>query len=286
MFRFGTIFLRENYIRQFSIYPVKYGNKHQGDSSMAEQTNWGEVVRTHFQTGLLIVAALVIGFLFSEVRNLKSGGAKTQPTTQADGTNTFPEAVTVELASIVEQAGANPEQVKTCMDNGEYTSAITAEAQAGETAGVTGTPGNFVMVGTQGEALAGALPYESLKPILDEYIASGKTANTTDLSIVPAVTDQDHTRGAADAKVTVVVYSDYDCPFCSRFHETMLQVLEEYDGEVRMVLRDYPIPQLHPQAPAIAEAAECIFAQNGEEAYWSFTDQYFATKAGGAEVIL
>lgn len=254
---------------------------------MPQDMHRDDLIRNYLQTGLLVVAAFLIGYLFSEVRYLRSNGTA-QPTAQVNtgGGDAAAAGPTVTLASIIDQVGADPDKVQECMDNGEFTDEVSQETQAGQTAGVTGTPGNFIMVGSQGEAIAGALPFEQLKPILDQYLSEGKTANTTDLSIVPAVTDQDHIRGSQDAKVTLVEYSDFDCPFCSRFHTTTQQILEEYDGQVRLVYRDFPIPQLHPNAPKVAEAAECIAAQNGEDAFWSFADAYFETKASGATVTL
>jgi len=244
------------------------------------------MLRNYLQTGLLVIAAFVIGYLFSEVRYLKSGNAP-KPAAQAEnvGVNE-PTAPTVTLASIIEEVGANADNVQTCMDNGEFAAEVKDEATAGQKAGVNGTPGNFIMIGNQGEAIAGALPFEQLKPIIDQYVAEGSTDNTSDLSVVPAVTDDDHIRGNKDAKITIIEYSDFACPFCSRFHGTMLQILEEYNGQVRWVYRDFPLPQLHPNAQKVAEAAECIAAQNGEETFWNFADAYYSAKSEGANVTL
>lgn len=256
---------------------------------MAQETNRDDLLRNYLQTGFMVVAAFVIGYLFSQVRYLKSGSNPTpsnQPVVQGNDPTNPAAGPTVTLASIVEAAGANSDDVLNCMNNGEFTEEVEAELSSGGAAGVNGTPGNFIMVGTQGEALPGAVPFEQIKPILDQYISEGKTANTTDLSAVPGVTDDDHVRGNRDAKVTLVEYSDFDCPFCTRFHDTTKQILDAYDGEVRLVFRDFPLAQLHPNAPKIAEASECIAAQNGEEAFWSFVDAYFAAKASGATVTL
>jgi protein-disulfide isomerase len=81
--------------------------------------------------------------------------------------------------------------------------------------------------------------------------------------------------GRADAPVTVVEFSDYQCPFCGRFFATVLPALKsEYidAGKVRYVFRDYPLEQLHPQARKAAEAAHCA---GDEGRYWAMHDALF-----------
>ncbi len=81
--------------------------------------------------------------------------------------------------------------------------------------------------------------------------------------------------GRADAPVTVVEFSDYQCPFCERFFATTLPALKkEYvdTGRVRYVFRDFPLEQLHPQARKAAEAAHCA-GEHGK--YWEMHDLLF-----------
>jgi len=86
------------------------------------------------------------------------------------------------------------------------------------------------------------------------------------------VSDEDHIRGAANAKVTIIEYSDLECPFCQRFHVTMTQVLEKYPNDVRWVYRHFPLTQLHSKADTEAYAAECAGEQGK---FWEFTDLVF-----------
>ncbi len=86
------------------------------------------------------------------------------------------------------------------------------------------------------------------------------------------VTDQDHIRGATSAKVTVIEYSDLECPFCKKFHPTMQQLLTEYPNDVRWVYRHAPLVQLHSKAPKEAEATECAGEQGR---FWEMTDKIF-----------
>jgi protein-disulfide isomerase len=88
------------------------------------------------------------------------------------------------------------------------------------------------------------------------------------------------TLGRADAPVTLVEFTDYQCPFCQRFFATTLRTLiAEYvdSGKVRYVVRDHPLDQLHPNARKAAEAAHCAGDQGK---YWEMHDVLFAS--GGA----
>ncbi len=87
------------------------------------------------------------------------------------------------------------------------------------------------------------------------------------------VTDKDHIRGNKDAKITMVVYSDTECPFCKRFHTTMLQLMKLYPNDIRWIYRHYPIDGLHPKARNESEALECAAALGGEEKFWEYLDQ-------------
>ncbi len=86
------------------------------------------------------------------------------------------------------------------------------------------------------------------------------------------VTSEDHIRGAANAKVTIIEYSDFECPFCKRFHPTMTRIIEEYPNDVRWVYRQFPLEQLHSKAIKQAEATECAGEQGK---FWELTDKIF-----------
>jgi protein-disulfide isomerase len=98
---------------------------------------------------------------------------------------------------------------------------------------------------------------------------------------VPEVTDADHIRGDKNAPVTFVEYSDFECPFCKKFAPTVDQILEEYDGEVRVVYRHYPL-SFHANAQKEAEASECANELGGNDVFWQYHDAIFDRgEAGG-----
>lgn len=97
------------------------------------------------------------------------------------------------------------------------------------------------------------------------------------------VTSDDHIRGTANAKVTIIEYSDLECPFCKQFHVTMQQLMKEYPNDLRWVYRHHPIPQLHKQAPAEAMAVECAGEQGK---FWELLDKIYAVTPSNDGLIL
>ncbi len=79
-------------------------------------------------------------------------------------------------------------------------------------------------------------------------------------------------RGNKDAKVVVVSYDDFECPFCSRMHATLFpQILKEYGDRVLFIYKDYPLEEIHPWAVHAAVDASCLNTQS-TDAYWDFAD--------------
>lgn len=87
----------------------------------------------------------------------------------------------------------------------------------------------------------------------------------------------DHIRGNPNAQIMMVEYSDYECPFCKQFHDTMNSIMDDYGttGQVAWAYRHMPFVQLHPNAVRIAVASECVAELAGNEAFWEFSDLVF-----------
>src|SRR6267154_2119342 len=85
-------------------------------------------------------------------------------------------------------------------------------------------------------------------------------------------------RGAKSAKVVLVNFDDFECPFCSRMHQTLFpELLKEYGDRVTFVYKDYPLVEIHPWATHAAVDANCLAAQNND-AYWDFADYIHANQ--------
>lgn len=85
-------------------------------------------------------------------------------------------------------------------------------------------------------------------------------------------------RGNPAAKVTIINYDDFQCPYCSRMHATLFPgLLKEYGGKVKFIYKDYPLTAIHPWAMHAAVDANCLAAQNSE-AYWDFADYVHSSR--------
>ncbi len=104
-------------------------------------------------------------------------------------------------------------------------------------------------------------------------------AQAAEIKIRPIDISTDHLRGKPDAPITIVEFSDLECPFCKGFHTTMSRIIEEYakDGRVAHVYRHFPIDELHSKARAESEATECVNQLLGEEKFWEYLDKIFIT---------
>jgi protein-disulfide isomerase len=86
------------------------------------------------------------------------------------------------------------------------------------------------------------------------------------------------TRGAKASKVVMVNFDDFECPFCSRLHQTLFpEILKEYGDRVTFIYKDYPLVEIHPWAVHAAVDANCLAAQNSD-AYWDFADYIHANQ--------
>ncbi|MCW5978234.1 MAG: DsbA family protein [Bryobacteraceae bacterium] len=84
--------------------------------------------------------------------------------------------------------------------------------------------------------------------------------------------DPQRIRGDASAPVTIVEFSDFQCPFCQRVQATLREILDKYKGKVRLAYRDFPLEQIHPDARNAAETSRCA-AEQGK--FWEFHDALF-----------
>jgi NhaA family Na+:H+ antiporter len=91
-----------------------------------------------------------------------------------------------------------------------------------------------------------------------------------DLSPVDA---RDHTRGPADAPLTLIEYGDFQCPYCREAHAVVADLERRFAGRLRFVFRQFPLRRIHTHAEAAAEAAEAAGAQGR---FWEMYDQLFA----------
>jgi protein-disulfide isomerase len=241
---------------------------------------------------LLVVAALFlaggffIGSLWTENNLRKNGGIVAGgPTVPAAGSDSAGQGgLTMEkILASAKAAGVDNDTLNKCLNSNEMAANVKADMDGGAAAGINGTPGTIIVTkdGPQ-ELIPGAFPYEQVKPILDKYLNGTAGAASPDpnsptkeqLASMPAITADDYKLGAKNPVITLVEYSDFECPFCARFHPVTKQILEEYGDKVALVYRHYPLP-FHPNAQKAAEASECVAKEKGNDGFWKYADAVF-----------
>jgi protein-disulfide isomerase len=186
---------------------------------------------------------------------------------------------------------------KSALDSGKFRAKIEADASAGSAVGANGTPTFFI----NGRQLVGAQPFEAFKTAIDEektkadkVLASGvkpenlyaklmeDAANAPPPSAPeeaePAVQKIEvgnaPVKGPANAPVTIVAFSDFECPFCSRVVPTLKQLEEGYKGKIRVAFKNQPLP-FHSNAKPAAAAA---LAAHEQGKFWEYHDKLFANQ--------
>jgi protein-disulfide isomerase len=207
------------------------------------------------------------------------------------------------LDKLAQEVGLNMGKYKEAMDKEKGKERIKRDMDDAAKFGARGTPNFFI----NGHNFRGAQPLEAFKSVVDDELkkADTKLASGTsrgqlyasfikdglDKAAAPAPTQRPgepdaatrfHAdvkgapiKGAKDALVTIVQFSDYQCPFCSRVEPTINQVMKEYQGKVRVAWRDLPLP-FHPNAKPAAIAARAAGEQGK---FWEMHDKIFADQA-------
>lgn len=134
------------------------------------------------------------------------------------------------------------------------------------------TIGFFILLGIMIKGGASAVAAAPQRPA----VPASPGGNEAFTGTVPPISASDHIRGNPKAKVTIVEFSDTECPFCKRFHPTMQQVLTAYGDKVRWVYKHFPLDSLHAKARKEAEATECAGELGGNDGFWKYLDKLFA----------
>lgn len=128
------------------------------------------------------------------------------------------------------------------------------------------------------EQLKQAIKKARAQDAREEYFASLRDKAGVEVLLNPprvdVTYDASRVRGKPDAPVTIIEFSDFQCPFCQRAYQTVMEVLAKYDGRVKLAYRDYPLREIHPDAEGAAEAGRCV-ADQGK--FWEFHDRIFST---------
>jgi protein-disulfide isomerase len=199
------------------------------------------------------------------------------------------------------QLGLDVSKWKKDKDSPEVEAAIKKDMQVGSASGADGTPTFFV----NGKLISGAMPFDSFKSVIDDQIAKAnaelkkgtpasklydalvaenvRSAGAPAPSGAPAADNGAPVKidigtapvlGPKNAPVTVVIFSDFQCPFCSRVEPTLQQLRTDYGAKVKFVWKNQPL-SFHPNAMPAAEAA---MAANEQGKFWEMHDKLFANQ--------
>jgi len=181
-------------------------------------------------------------------------------------------------------------KVRSAIATHKYKRALDDDADVADDFKASGTPHFFI----NGQRLVGAQPLAKFKQIIDDKLAKARAlvaAGTKPESVYAEVTKDGKgppgpqsltfttnapTKGPAGARVTIVEFSDFQCPFCKRAEDTLADVLKAYPTQVRIQWRHFPLRQYHAQAELAAEASVEAYKQRGNDAFWKLHDALYA----------
>ncbi len=206
-----------------------------------------------------------------------------------------------DLKGIAEKAGVRWDDVKAAIDSNKFGDKIDASVDLASEVQARGTPHFFI----NGVRLSGAQPLEAFKKSIDEQLAKAKAlvakgvpkAKVYDELMkdakgppppekkeVAAPDAQSPIKGNKGAKVTIQIFSDFQCPFCKRVEPTLAELEKEYGDKVRFVWRHMPLP-FHADAPLASAAAQEAFAQKGNAGFWKMHDKLFEVQGSSEDAI-
>lgn len=197
------------------------------------------------------------------------------------------------IDALAGELGLNRARTKKAVEGGTHRAAIEADQELAEDFTVSGTPTFFI----NGRRVQGAQPEEVFVTIVEQELvraraelANGTKANRLYEALTadgrgPAglerITLEDApgapSRGSKKAPVTIVEFSDFQCPFCKRGDDTVTQLMQDFPGRVRRVFRHLPL-SFHKHAQLAAEAAVEAQRQKGDEAFFRMHDGLFANQ--------
>ena len=214
-----------------------------------------------------------------------------------------------QLEEYAKAAGLDMDKVKKALDEGTHKKLVDDDQAVANQFGARGTPYFFV----NGRQLRGAMPFNAFQKVIDEELATAEALLKQGVNknqIYATVTKDGLTKPAApkpadkkprpgqpdpkavykvplqgnepqkgpdDALVTIVEFSDFECPFCGRVEPTMKEVEKKYGKDVRVVWMNNPLP-FHKNAKPAATAGLEAHAQKGDKAFWAMHEKMFANQ--------
>ncbi len=183
------------------------------------------------------------------------------------------------LPQLAQDVGLDQTSFIACLDSGRHTAKVEQQIDEAVSLGAGGTPFPIIVTANgRTIPLPGAVPFTDLQPVLDAILANEEVPEGIFVEMPTLVlpNENDHIIGQLNAPITIIEYSDLDCPFCKRFHETMKQITSTYGpDQVAWIFRHMPLTSLHPNAIKQTEATECASELGGPQAFWALLSEIF-----------
>ncbi len=198
------------------------------------------------------------------------------------------------LEALAQKLGMDLTKTRAALKSEKHKPAIMADMDLAEDFQANGTPHFFV----NGRRLVGAQPQDKFEKIIDEELKKaraliakgtvaakvydeltkgGKGPPPLEMKTIAAAPANAPVKGNLTAKVTIQVFSDFQCPFCKRGEDTLVDVMKAYGTRVKLVWRDLPLP-MHPDAPLAAQAGREAFKQKGSTGFWQMHGLMFGNQ--------
>lgn len=241
---------------------------------------------------ILLVGLFIFNiYLFFKVKGLETdmtkgaGAGGAANVVRAENENPLSEESLIVYAKDLK---LNEKKFTQCLQNNEKEEKVNSDMEAGQNAGVSGTPGFLI----NGRFLSGAMPFSVFQDIIDTELRGEATGNCSDYSeavqqycdpeaerqlfkpepIDFTISEGTPVKGKENAPVQIVEFSDFQCPFCTRAYDTMNQIAEAYPNNVALYFKQFPLTNIHPQAFQAAEASLCAHDQGK---FWDYHDTLF-----------
>jgi protein-disulfide isomerase len=206
-----------------------------------------------------------------------------------------------DLKGIAEKLGVKWDDVKAGIDSNKFGDKLDGSVELANDVQARGTPHFFI----NGVRLSGAQPLDAFKKAIDEQLTKAKAlvakgvpkAKVYDELMkdakgpppperkeIPGPDAQTPIKGSKGAKVSITIFSDFQCPFCKRVEPTLAELEKEYGDKVKFVWRHMPLP-FHADAPLAGQAAQEAFAQKGNAGFWKFHDKLFEVQGTSEDAI-
>lgn len=182
--------------------------------------------------------------------------------------------------TLSEQVGVSKDSLISCIQSTDM-DALDSKIKASVNSAMKGLPSDqrgtpySIVIGKNGSKadIHGADSYENAKATVDAVMA-GKVAKSYAGDLPPVDLKTEHVFGNPDAEVTIVEYSDFECPYCKAFNPTLKKIVSESNGHVNWVYRHWP---LHQHSFEKLVAAECVAKIKGNDAFWQYGDLLFGS---------